>query len=273
MLSIKNASVSINQKTILDKVSIDVSSGEFVALVGPNGAGKSTALKVLSGDLALTSGTAELHSKALDKYTPQALAQLRGVMTQTYDINFPFKSHEVVEMAHYAFADSVPSKTLKSYSDKAMSLTKVSHLSDHIFTQLSGGEQQRVQLSRVLTQLSPALENKQLSQNGAPFLLIDEPTSSLDLYHQHHVMALAETFAQRGAGVLAVVHDLALAAAFADTVYVIGEGKIVAKGTPTETLTTEVINKVYQVQARLNLKENYLPSLAISSNNACLRGQ
>lgn len=271
MLMLDKVSFKIDNKTIASEMTIKVQPGEFVVLVGPNGAGKSTALKLLSGDFPPTSGSVYLHNQSLLDYTPKQLARLRAVMTQHYDMQFPFQAQEVITFANFAFDDVLNTAQQQAYVNQAIKLTNTDHLRDKIFTQLSGGEQQRVQLARVLTQITPALQSELIKTVGAPYLLIDEPTSSLDIYHQHHVMSIAQSCTKQGAGVVAVVHDLALAAAFADRIYVIGNGQIVAHGLPQQCLTSEVIEHVYAVNASLHTTIGSLPHMKVGTNNECLQ--
>ncbi|HCM47239.1 MAG TPA: heme ABC transporter ATP-binding protein [Colwellia sp.] len=270
MLSLHNATAQRGGNTLLNNVSLSVAAGECVVIVGPNGAGKSSALKALSGDLTLQSGEVHLNDTAIDQFTPLELAQRRAVLTQSYDLAFPFSVTEVVEMASFCHQEQCSKQQLADYARKAIDEVEVNHLAHKCFTTLSGGEQQRVQLARVLAQLSPALEPSIIAKQGTPYLLIDEPTSSLDLYHQYHVMSLARAAADRGAGVIIVVHDLSLAASFADKLYVLKSGKLVTSGKARDVLTSDVLRDVYNVDASLTLASGQLPHLVISQHNDCI---
>ncbi len=146
----------------------------------------------------------------------------------------------------------------------------INNLLSRQIAQLSGGEQQRVQLARVLAQLSPALEPSVIAKQGTPYLLIDEPTSSLDLYHQYHVMSLARAAADRGAGVIIVVHDLSLAASFADKLFVLKNGQVITSGKANDVLSSDILREVYNVDASLTLAPGQLPHLVISQHNECI---
>jgi iron complex transport system ATP-binding protein len=270
MLSLHNATAQRGGNILLNKVNLTVAPGECVVIVGPNGAGKSSALKALSGDLTLQAGQVELNNANISQYSPLELAQLRAVLTQSYELAFPFSVTELVEMAGFCYQEQCSRQELKNYVTSAMNAVEVSHLANKCFTTLSGGEQQRVQLARVLAQLSPALEPAVIAQQGTPYLLIDEPTSSLDLYHQYHVMSLARAIAERGAGVVIVVHDLSLAASFADKLYVLKNGQVVASGKANEVLTRDILRQVYNVDANLSLASGQLPHLVIAQENQCI---
>jgi iron complex transport system ATP-binding protein len=271
MLSLHNASAQRGGNTLLNDVSLSVAAGECVVIVGPNGAGKSSALKALSGDLTLQSGAVYLNDTSIDQFTPLELAQRRAVLTQSYELAFPFSVTEVVEMASFCFQEQCSKQQLADYALKAIDEVEVNHLANKCFTTLSGGEQQRVQLARVLAQLSPALEPSVIAKQGTPYLLIDEPTSSLDLYHQYHVMSLARAAADRGAGVIIVVHDLSLAASFADKLYILKNGKLVTSGKARDVLTSDFLREVYNVDASLTLASGQLPHLVISQHNQCIK--
>ena len=270
MLSLQNATAQRGGNTLLNDISLSVATGECVVIVGPNGAGKSSALKALSGDLTLQSGQVYLNDTAIEQFTPIELAQRRAVLTQSYELAFPFSVTEVVEMASYCHQEQCSKQQLNNYARQAIDQVEVSHLAKKCFTTLSGGEQQRVQLARVLAQLSPALEPSVITKQGTPYLLIDEPTSSLDLYHQYHVMSLARAAADKGAGVVIVVHDLSLAASFADKLYVLKNGKLVISGKANKVLTSDVLREVYNVDASLTLASGQLPHLVLSQNNQCI---
>ncbi len=270
MLSLQNATAQRGGNTLLNDISLSVAAGECVVIVGPNGAGKSSALKALSGDLTLQSGQVYLNDTAIEQFSPIELAQRRAVLTQSYELAFPFSVTEVVEMASYCHQEQCSKQQLNNYARQAIDQVEVSHLAKKCFTTLSGGEQQRVQLARVLAQLSPALEPSVIAKQGTPYLLIDEPTSSLDLYHQYHVMSLARAAADKGAGVVIVVHDLSLAASFADKLYVLKNGKLVISGKANKVLTSDVLREVYNVDASLTLASGQLPHLVLSQQNQCI---
>jgi iron complex transport system ATP-binding protein len=270
MLSLQNATAQRGGNTLLNDVSLSVAAGECVVIVGPNGAGKSSALKALSGDLTLQSGQVYLNDTSIEQFTPLELAQRRAVLTQSYELAFPFSVTEVVEMASYCHQEQCSKQQLADFASRAIDEVEVNHLAKKCFTTLSGGEQQRVQLARVLAQLSPALEPSVIAKQGTPYLLIDEPTSSLDLYHQYHVMSLARAAADKGAGVIIVVHDLSLAASFADKLYVLKNGKLVISGKANEVLTSDILREVYNVDASLTLASGQLPHLVISQHNQCI---
>lgn len=232
-------------------VDLAVQRGRVTVLAGPNGAGKSTALKLLTGDLRPTSGTVSLNGRPLDAWSAREQAVQRAVLTQDPRLDFPFAVEEVVTLGRGVHRGRSRRADDERAIARAMALAGVAPLAGRIHTTLSGGERQRVQLARVVAQIAdpPA--------SGLDrYLLLDEPTSSLDIAHQGSVMAAARALAAEGVGVLAVLHDLNLAAAFADDLVVMREGRIVASGAPEVVLTAETIGDVYGVPVRVERHES-----------------
>lgn len=264
MIELINASVQFGRFTALDNCNIQVNRGEVVTLLGPNGAGKSTALKALSGDVALSSGYAQMNGADVSSYSDKTLASLRAVMTQSYELMFDFLVKEVVEMASFVHAEAFSNKQLIDFSEQAMTMTDVYELKDKNFNALSGGQKQRVQLARVVNQILPVLDDNRAER---PYLFIDEPTSSLDLYHQYEVMRIASKLAERGVGVVAVLHDLALAASFSDRLYLLNKGRVVASGNSDDVLKQQQLFETYGVRAHLQQQDGCYPSIQISSTS------
>lgn len=217
---------------LLADVSLAVRPGELVALVGPNGAGKSTLLKLLAGDLTPSEGAVLLDGRPLTSYRAAALARRRAVMPQQTMLQFAFTVREVVEMGRNPHPSSSGDAD-RAIVDESLERTDTTALAGRTYPTLSGGEQQRVTLARVLVQQTP-------------LLLLDEPTTSLDLRHQELVLATARAAAAAGAAVLAILHDLNLAAAYADRIAVLRGGRLAACGPPWEVLSEVLLSEVFQ---------------------------
>lgn len=217
--------------TILRDVDLDVRRGEIIALVGPNGAGKSTLLGALSGDVD-ASGTVLLDDEPLRSWTPVEQAMRRAVLLQEITLSFPFTAWEVVAMGRAPWAGTTFEDRDEAAIADAMAATDVSELSERAFGTLSGGEKSRVALARVLAQRTP-------------ILLLDEPTSALDLHHQELVMGVARARADAGDAIVVVLHDLNLAAAHADRVAVLADGRAVRVGKPDHVFTAGLVSHVY----------------------------
>jgi iron complex transport system ATP-binding protein len=215
-------------------VDLAAMAGEVLALAGPNGAGKSTLLKVLSGDLAPAAGEVLLHGRPLSGYGHRALALERAVMPQQTLLQFAFTAAEVVLMGRSPHAGRRhESDDDLDVAGRAMIRADAADLAGRSYPSLSSGEQQRVTLARVLAQ-------------QARLLLLDEPTAALDIRHQELVMQIAREEAAAGAAVLVVVHDLNLAAGYADRVVLLSRGRMVACGSPWEVLTAETLSTVFE---------------------------
>jgi len=231
-ISATGIDVVIDAHPILSGIDIDIHAGELLALVGPNGAGKSTLLSVLSGDVRATSGAVVIGGRDIRSVRHLDLARLRSVLTQENQVSFPFTVAEVVEMGRSPWARTGSRDDDERAIAEAIRATDVSHLVSRRFTSLSGGEKARVSLARVLAQ-------------STPVVFLDEPTAALDLRHQEDVMATAAALARAGRAVVVVVHDLSLAAAYADRVALVAGGRLESVGTPAEVFTAERVERVY----------------------------
>ena len=225
---------------VLRWVSVDVRPGSVLALVGPNGAGKSTLLRILSGELVPREGSANLDMRPLASWRPLDLARRRAVLPQRPTLDATFTVREVVRLGRH------PHRTRNDVDAAAVrrALAQVGLLdrADDLWTRLSGGEQQRVGLARALAQLDG-------DEPGARYLLLDEPTSALDLAWQHRTLTLARSVADRGDAVLIVLHDLQLAASFADRVALLVRGELAGVGAPIDVLHPAAIARAWGVEA------------------------
>lgn len=241
-LALENATVRVGAATLLDGLSLAVSPGEVVAVVGPNGAGKSTALRLLAGERPPTGGAVRLDGRPLGTHAPETLARRRAVLPQHAALAFGFTALDVVLLGR------TPHRSTRradlDAAARAMRRAGVAALADRRYPTLSGGERQRVHLARALAQLDGAAAG---ADEGPRYLLLDEPTSALDLGHQHAVLRTARAVAAGGVGVLAVLHDLNLAAQYADRMAVLADGRLVAAGPPEAVLTPSVVRCAFGI--------------------------
>ena len=236
-----NISLHLSGFDLLRNISLEVEAGKVTAIVGPNGAGKSSLLKVLTGDMAPTRGQVQLNHRALAQWPLLHRAQILAVLPQHSRLNFPFTASEVVALGRIPHQTGVIKDT--EIVAQALDLVDASYLQKRLYTQMSGGEKQRVQLARVLAQIW------QPSDHGEQFLILDEPTSAFDLSHQKLTLDIVRQLANRGVGVVMVVHDLNLAARCADNLVVFNGGVIAAQGQPEQVLTESLIKVVFDVEA------------------------
>lgn len=225
--------VDLGGRAVLDDVDLEVRGGELLALVGPNGAGKSTLLSALSGDLTPTRGAVTLDGHPIGALRSRDLARERAVLPQENRLAFGFRVVDVVRMGRAAWSGRPQEDADDEVVAAALARTDTTHLADRTFPTLSGGERARVSLARVLAQTTDVV-------------LLDEPTAALDVRHVEVVMAQARTLAAEGHAVVAVLHDLTLAAAHADRVCVLADGRVRALGTPRDVLDAALVSAVYE---------------------------
>jgi iron complex transport system ATP-binding protein len=230
--------VRAGRKTIVDAISLAVAPGEAVALVGPNGAGKTTLLRLLSGEVAPRSGGVRLKGRPIAAYAPGELARHRAVLSQAVTVTFPFTVAEIVRMG----AGGLPGRAVDALVDAALAEADLTGFEERVIATLSGGEQQRAHLARVLVQLACGE-----AAHGPGLLLLDEPTASLDLKHQIDVLTSAKRRAAGGCAVVAILHDLNLATLFGDRMVVLKDGRIEREGPPAATLTNDMVAQVFDV--------------------------
>ena len=235
MLRTENLQIRRDQKIVLADVTLDVRPGEVLGVLGPNGAGKSTLLAALCGELTPSEGQVWLGQHALGHWKGAQRAQRLAVLPQTSTLDFAFRVEEVVGMGR------LPHQTGRARDSEiihaALQAADVEHLAGRSYLALSGGERQRVHLARVLAQLWPG-------QRGHT-LLLDEPTSMLDPLHQHTTLKAIRTFADRGAAVLIILHDLNLAARYCDRLLLLEEGRPRALDCPKVVLQPEALKAVF----------------------------
>ncbi|MET0605385.1 MAG: heme ABC transporter ATP-binding protein, partial [Beijerinckiaceae bacterium] len=235
------------RRLLVDRASLQVDAGEVVIVVGPNGAGKTTLLRLLTGELRPVSGEILLDGGHLGKFPTWALAAKRAVMSQAARLSFPFTVAEVVRLGVDGVGRSLTAPKRRMIIDRALASADVSSLAGRYYQTLSGGEQQRTQFARALAQLEAgrSVEPRQA-------LFLDEPVASLDLNHQLALMDAAKRQSEAGVAVIAILHDLNLAATYADRLIVMSAGRIVAQGEPVAILSRSLVSDVFGVDLPLS---------------------
>lgn len=248
MIKVKNLTYQIGKKYLLQDLSFEAKAGEMLAILGANGAGKSTLMKLLCKEIYPTEGEIFLGSKNLKEYKLPELAKIRAVLSQQNTISISFLVKELVMMGRYPHFDQHPKPEDLEIVRLVMEETGIMHLSARDYNTLSGGEQQRVQLARVLAQIYDCPD---------ACLLLDEPTNGLDLLYQQQIMELARRLADKGYCVICILHDINFASRFADQILMLKTGKKVAIGTPLEVISCENIHETFSVNVKLMPCEGY----------------
>ncbi|MHC8360046.1 heme ABC transporter ATP-binding protein [Pseudomonas sp. LS2P72] len=238
MLRTQNLQIRRGRKIVLTDITLELKPGEVLGVLGPNGAGKSTLLGALCGELHADHGSVWLDERELSDWAGTARAQRLAVLPQVSTLDFAFRVEEVVGMGR------LPHQSGRVRDDEivaaALQAADAGHLSGRSYLALSGGERQRVHLARVLAQLWPG--------EAGQTLLLDEPTSMLDPLHQHTTLQAVREFANRGAAVLVILHDLNLAARYCDRLLLLEGGRPVALDTPEQVLRPEPLKAVFGLE-------------------------
>lgn len=240
MLTAQNLHYCVAQRPIVDEVSLQVKPGEMLAILGPNGAGKSTLFKILSGEVNCKRGLISYNDSGLKDLKPADLAKIRAVLPQHTQVNFPFTAEEVIQLGLHQVKSSKHAQILS----EVIAITQVGKFRDKLYQQLSGGEKQRVQLARVLCQI---WENKPFPR----YLLLDEPTSSLDIAQQHAVLKILKKLTERNIGVVIILHELNLAAQYADRIALLKDGTLQKWGNVKEIMDEELLERVFDHPVQL----------------------
>lgn len=250
MIRAQSVTVRRGGRNLVEDISLSLEPGKFTVVIGPNGAGKSTLLKTLSGEMKPDGGDVYYNDRRILTLSALELAAERAVLPQSTALSFPFTALEVVRMGAVAQGSRDPNLAAR----KALARVDLLGFEGRSYNALSGGEQQRVQLARVLAQMPDPVAN------GRPrAIFLDEPTASLDIGHQISVLEIARDFARRGGAVLAILHDLNLAAEFADHLAILHHGRLIREGSPTATIDDETIAHVYGLSGTVGR----VPSAAI----------
>ena len=245
---LKNIVVTRSGRRLVDDVSLEIVPGVFTVLMGENGAGKSTLLKIAAGDFDPDDGEVTLARKPLNLWSRLELAKRRAVLPQESNIAFMFTALEVVLIGRSPHCHGYPGPRDREIARAALARMDVSHLANRIYPTLSGGERARVALARVLAQLWESNDNGDAVQR---YLLLDEPIAALDIAHQQVALNVSQSFAhEHGVAVLAVLHDLNLAAQFADRIVLLKHGRLIASGSPDDVLTEGTVETCFGQRMR-----------------------
>lgn len=244
VLQVTEVGVQIEGAQLLSDISLDVNAGEVLAIIGPNGSGKTTLLRAIVAEQALSAGSVSFRGKAISEWQSRELAQSLAVLPQKSVLNFPFTGREVVALARTPH--NTGQKIDQRIVNEVLDYLDAGYLANRLYPRLSGGEQQRIQLARVLAQIWA--ESDQSAPEEPRLLLLDEPSSYFDLAHQQMLVELVRQLAKNNIAVLIVVHDINMALACSDRIAIMNSGRLVAIGNANEVITPELIERVFSVQ-------------------------
>lgn len=265
MLNIEHISYVTPRKQILDDIHFTVESGEILGIIGPNGAGKTTLLKLLSSEIPLQTGGVYWEDQHIDSIAVETIAQTRAVHRQHSSTSHQFSVYEMVMMGRYPHFRKSPRPIDTFIVEQEMMQGGISELSDKPFKNLSGGEQQRVTLSRAFSQLREE-EHRQEKK----LLILDEPLNHLDLKHVGDLIERIKNFVSKGHIAIVVLHDIQIAAKISDKILALKEGKMCAFGAPCEVFTNAFMKTCFEVNATVT---HYQNDLHISINHHSLKNK
>jgi iron complex transport system ATP-binding protein len=240
-LEVKNLNFSINSRVILNNICLNIKSGKFCSIIGPNGSGKTTLLKNISTTYKPEVKKIYINGKDVAILKVKELGKHISYVKQGVDIEFDFIVRDIVLMGRIPHMKRLESERQSDIdiAEEAMKLTNILHLKDRNIRQLSGGEKQRVMIARAIAQ-------------EGNVLLLDEPTSHLYIYHQFEILDTVKKINKElNTTIVAVLHDLNLAAQYSDYIFIVNDGKLAAQGTPLEVLTEETLRNIYNVEIKI----------------------
>lgn len=249
MIHVKNLSYNIGPKRLLHDISFQLHPGDFLGIIGPNGAGKSTLLKLLCKELAAKPGCIYYHQRDVAAYSYKELSKVRSVLAQTNTVSINLSVEQLITMGRYPYFKSTPSAHDLHIIERVIKMMGVKKLKDRTYYSLSGGEQQRVQLARVLAQIYDQPES---------ILFLDEPTNGLDIQYQQIILETAKQLTEMKFSVICILHDINYASRYANKIMILKNGECVKYGTPSEVITEEIIRHTYATNVKI-LRDDTIP--------------
>jgi heme transport system ATP-binding protein len=245
MVELKDVSYRAGEATILRDVSVQFQAGRMNVVLGPNGAGKSTLLRIATGLVHPSTGSVVYDDRALASFDDQELARQRAVLTQHVELAFPLEVVDVVMMGRYPHFGRVPTARDREIVHEALSLVGMLEKAAQPYPTLSGGEQQKVQLARVLAQIWST------DSTGAQprYLFLDEPTTNLDVHYQLHVLSVARTLVDTRTTMIAILHDLNVAFQFGDHFVLMDRGRVAFEAASAREVPMEALERVFDIRA------------------------
>ena len=257
MVKAEGISFRVGKQDLLKPTNLSFEEGKFHVIMGANGAGKSTLLKILAGDMEPTTGAVFLNGSHMADLTKKELALRRAVLSQHYHLAFPVIVREIVMMGRYPFFGVNPTEKDNAICRRAMALMEVEKFAERDYTTLSGGEAQKVQMSRVLAQIwNEEGEDQKL-------LFLDEPVSHLDVKYQYQLLRIAKECCRHNTTVIAILHDLNLAVSFADSILFMKEGEVLHAVDDALQLTPAMVEETFGVLPVILRNETHAKPIVI----------
>jgi iron complex transport system ATP-binding protein len=247
MVELRDVSYRAGEATILRDVSVRLEAGRMNVILGPNGAGKSTLLRIATGLAHPSTGSVVYDDRTLASFDDQELARRRAVLTQHVELAFPLEVADVVMMGRYPHFGRVPMARDREIVHEALSLVGMLEKAAQAYPTLSGGEQQKVQLARVLAQI---WSTDSTGAQAPRYLFLDEPTTNLDVHYQLHVLSIARTLVDERTTMIAILHDLHVAFQFGDHFVLMDRGRVAFEARSAREVPMDVLERVFDVRAR-----------------------
>lgn len=240
IIEVQNIHFSYERKEVLIDNSFSLGRGEFLGIIGPNGAGKSTILRLICGILEPKQGSINILGESMERITRRQLAKNIAFVPQETHFALNFTVEDIVMMGRYPYLRAFQKENKNDYAarDHALEYTDVQSFRNRTINSLSSGERQRVVLARALAQ-EPTI------------LILDEPTSHLDLHHQYAIMELLKKLNKEGMSIIIVNHDLNLASLYCERLVLMNQGKVFGQGPPKDLLSEKILQQVYQTRVKV----------------------
>ena len=260
ILSVDSLCYTINNKSLVDQMSFNIESGDMVSIVGPNGSGKSTLVKLISGELNPSSGDIFINNISNFKWDVKELSKYRSVLPQSNSLSFPFSVLDIVKMGRYPYREIEENNITEKICKDIIDIFDLNNFINQNYMTLSGGEKQRVQLARVLAQIWS-------EQNYEKLLILDEPTSYLDISHQYALFDLLKTINGKGLTILMVLHDLNHALMYSNKLIMLKSSKLISYGKTADVATKSRLEDIFNVCVDI-IKNNDKPVVVFSKKGA-----
>ena len=253
LLEIKSIFFKIKEKLILNDISLNVKSGDMVSIIGPNGSGKTTMLKAISNEVKISDGKIIFNKKNINNWDISDLANEKSVLSQSSNLVFPFTVIDIVKMGRFPIKKKGNLTQENNLCEKILDIFDLTDYVNQNYITLSGGEKQRVQLARVVAQIWSEDYSEKI-------LLLDEPTSYLDIKHQYLLFNFLKTLNDKGLTIMMVLHDLNHAISNSNKVAVLKNSQLISYGDTKKVITENLINKVFEIDLKLiNYQGNDVP--------------